>query len=52
MRPVTTAQITVSMMTAPQCRDRHAEGLHVTPAEYMSLVMTECSWRMAKIGTV
>src|ERR1700733_6821230 len=49
MMPVTTAQTTVSMMTAPQRLTGTPSACKVTPEEYMSMVLIASSWKIAKI---
>src|SRR5580658_1882591 len=49
MMPVTTAQTTVSMMTAPQRLIGRPSACSVTPEEYMSIVLIDSSWKIAKI---
>src|ERR1700722_16819699 len=49
MMPVTTAQTTVSMMTAPQRLMGRPSACKVTPEEYMSMVLIASSWKIAKI---
>src|SRR6516225_5933483 len=49
IKPVTTAHTTVSMITAPHRRTGTPSAWSVTPEEYMSMVLIDSSWKMAKI---
>src|SRR5579859_1611988 len=49
MMPVTTAQTTVSMMTAPHRRTGTPNACSVTPEEYMLMGLIASSWKMAKM---
>src|SRR5580700_11484503 len=49
IKPVITAHTTVSMMTAPHRRTGTPSACSVTPEEYMSIVLIDSSWKIAKI---
>src|SRR5580700_6876641 len=49
IKPVITAHTTVSMMTAPHRRTGTPRACSVTPEEYMSIVLIDSSWKMAKM---